>query len=148
MARGDFVKFEEFSKSLGDGDHDLGSDTFALILITTLPTAADATPDRADYTECSAGGSYSTGGIVLTGVTYTEAGGVSTFDSTLDLAWAQAASSPTNVVAGLLVNNTHAGSNDAIGFIDITVDGGSTPVSMVDNPINVTWNASGILTVT
>lgn len=147
MAQGDFTLFEEFALNLGDGSHDLNSDTFALILITALPNANQATPDRADFTEVTAGGGYTAGGINLT-TTYTEAGGVATFDSSTNPSWTASAGSPTNIVAGLLVNNTHSGTNDAIGFVDLTTDGGTTPISLVAGDITVTWNASGIFTVT
>jgi len=146
MAQGDLKLFEEFSKNIGDGSHDMDSDTFALIFITTLPVVSEASPDRADFTEVTAGGGYSTGGIVLT-TTYTEAGGTATFDSSTNPAFTAAAGSPTDIVAGLLVNNTHSGSNDAVGFIDMTVDGGSTPISLVAGDITVTWNASGVFTL-
>ena len=124
----------------------MNSDTFALILITTLPLVTATTPDRADFTEVTAGGGYSTGGIVLT-TTYTEAGGLATFDSSTNPLWTAAAGSPTNIVAALLVNNTHAGTNDAIGFIDMTVDAGATPSSLVAGNITVTWNASCVFTL-
>ena len=146
MAQGDFLTFEEFRKTIAEGD-DLGGDTFAVILITTLPTVSDATPDRADYTEVSAGGGYSSGGIVLTGVTWAEAAGVATFDSSMAPSWTAAAGSPTNIVAALIVNNTHAGTTDAIGFIDMTTDGGSTPISLVAGNITITFNASGLFTL-
>ena len=147
MAQGDLLTFDEFKLNIGDGSHDLGSDTFAIILITTLPTVGATTPDRADFTEVSAGGGYSTGGITLTGVTWNEAAGTATFDSSLLVAWTAAAGSPTDIVAGLLVNNTHAGTNDAIAFIDMTTDGGSTPISLVAGNISITFNASGLFTV-
>jgi len=146
MAQGDFLLFEEYSLNIADGSHDMNSDTFALILITTLPVITGATPDRADYTEVTGGGGYSTGGIVLTS-TYTEAAGTATFDSSTNPAWTAAAGSPTNIKAGLLVNNTHVGTNDAIGFIDMTTDGGTTAISLVDGDITVTWNASGVFTL-
>ncbi len=147
MAQGDFTLFEEFADYIGDGSHDLDGDTFSLILITTLPTAAQATPDRADFTEVTAGGGYTAGGIALT-TTYTEAGGVATFDSSTNPSWTASAGSPTNIVAGLLVNDTHVGTNDAIGYIDLTTDAGTTPISLVAGDITVTWNASGVFTVT
>lgn len=147
MAQGDFTLFEEFALSLGRGDHDLTSDTISVILITTLPTASDTTPDRADYTECSAGGSYATGGIALTR-TYTESGGVGTFDFTNDPEWAAAASSPENIKAALFVNDTHTGTTDAIGFTDLTTDNGTTAISMVAGKIKVVANPSGMFTVT
>ena len=147
MAFGDFVLFEEVAKTIGDGSHDFDSDTFSTILITTLPTAATATPDRADFTEVTAGGGYTAGGIALT-TTYTEAAGVATFDSSVNPSWTAAAGSPTNIVAGLVVNDTHVGTNDAIGYIDLTQDGGTTPISLVTGDITITWNASGLFTLT
>ena len=41
MARGTLLTFEEFRKTIAEGDN-LGGDTFSVILITTLPTVADA----------------------------------------------------------------------------------------------------------
>jgi hypothetical protein len=146
MAQGDFLLFEEFRKNIADGSHDMDSNSFSLILITTLPTVAAATPDRADFTEVTAGGGYSTGGIALT-TSYVEAAGTATFDSTTNPSWTASAGSPTNIVAALLVNDTHAGTNDAIGFVDMTTDGGTTPISLVAGNITVTWNASGVFTL-
>jgi len=143
MAQGDFTLFEEFAKTIGDGTFDMDSDTFSLKLITALPTAATATPTLSDFTEVSAGGGYTTGGIALT-TTYTEAAGVATFDSSTNPSWTAAAGSPTNIVAGLIVN----GSDDALGYVDMTTDSGSTAISLVAGDITVTWNASGIFTVT
>jgi len=147
MALGDTGLFEELALTIGSEDHNFTSDTFAMILITTLPVVGQASPDRADYTECTAGGSYSTGGVTLT-TTYAEVGGVATFDITNSPSWTKAAGSPTNIVAGLIVNNTHAGTNDAIGFVDFTADSGSTAVSMVDSTITANPNASGLFTLT
>jgi len=147
MAQGDLLTFEEFRKNIGDGSHDLDTNAFSLIFITTLPVVGQATPDRADFTEVTAGGGYSTGGVTLTGVTWLEAAGVATFDSSLDVVFTAAAGSPTNIVAALIVDDTHAGSNDAIAFIDMTVDGGSTPISLVAGNITITFNASGLFTL-
>lgn len=147
MAQGDLLLFEEFSKNIGDGSHDMDTDTFSVILITTLPNVNQASPDRADFTEVTAGGGYTAGGIELAGVTWAEAAGVATFDSTTNPAWTASAGSPTNIVAALIVNDSHAGTNDAIGFVDMTTDGGTTPISLVDGNITLTWNASGIFTL-
>lgn len=147
MAQGTLLTFEEFRKNIGDGSHDLDTNTFSVILITTLPVVGAATPDRSDFTEVSTGGGYSTGGIALTGVTWTEAAGVATFDSSLLVSWTASAGSPTNIVAALIVDDTHAGTNDAIAFIDMTTDGGSTPISLVAGDISITFNASGLFTL-
>ena len=142
MARGDLVVFEEFALNIGDGSHDLDSDSFKCMLInnTTTPTAASATPDTADFTEVTGTG-YTAGGASLT-TTYTEVGGVATFDSTANPSWTQNGSGPTDIYWAIIYNTTHAGTNDAIAFIDM--DG---PVSLQDGDISITFNASGIFTV-
>lgn len=145
MAQGTLVVFEEFRLYIGNGDHDLVSDSFKIALITTLPTAAAATPDLADFTEVT-GTNYTAGGEA-SAVTYLEVGGVATFDMA-DVAWTQNGAGPTNIVAALIYNTTHAGTNDAVAFIDMTVDAGSTPISLVDGDISLAINASGVFTLT
>lgn len=142
MAQGDLALFEEFSLNIGDGTFDMDTDAFSLKLITTLPVVTQATPALADFTEVSNGGGYTTGGIALT-ESWTEAAGTATFDDSVNPSWTAAAGSPTNIVAGLIVNAT----DNAIGFIDMTVDSGSTAISLVAGDITVTWNASGIFTL-
>lgn len=147
MAQGTLTTFEEFRKYLADGSHDLDNDTFKCMLITntTVPTAATATPDSADFTEVSGGG-YTAGGVTLT-VTWTEAGGTATFDSSVNPSWTQNGTGPTNIYYAIIYNSTHAGTNDAVAFIDMTTDGGTTPISLQAGDINITFNASGIFTL-
>lgn len=136
MAQGTLTLFEEFSKSIGDGTHDMDTNTFKLALITTLPTAADASPALGDYTEVS-GTNYTAGGETLT-TTWTEAAGVSDFKHTGGtITWTQHASGPTNIVAGLIYDTTSAVTNAAICFIDFTTDNGTTAISLVDG--DITW---------
>ena len=146
MARNDWVTFDEFGKDLANKVHNMGSDTFSVRLITnaaTEPVAGTATPRWADFSanECTQGGNYTTGGEVLTGTSIAEAAGVTTFDSTENPTWAAAAGSPTDIYWAVLVNDT-AANDECVGFLDM---GG--PVSMVSGSVTVTWNASGILTV-
>ena len=147
MARGAWVTFEEFSLDVGSKVHDLANDDLFLLLIdnNTAPTAADATPRLADYVGDevdSVAGGYPANGIALTGETYTEAGGVSTLDDPGNISLAQDGSGFTNAYWGVLYNGTAAAAQ-AIGYLDL---GG--PVSEVAGAITITWNASGITTVT
>lgn len=146
MARGDFTVFEEFALQLGQELHTLASDTLKLGLVddTLTPTAADATPAWGDYSanEVATTGGYVADGITLTGVTFTEAGGVATLDDTGNISLAQDGSGFTDAYWGILYNSSAAGSQ-AIGFLDL---GG--PVSEQAGPVNINWNASGILTIT
>ena len=145
MAAGDLTVFEEFAVDIGKGVHDFTSDSLKLALIddTLAPTAADATPTWSDYSANEVSGTgYTAGGATLSGVTYTEADGVATLDDTGNVTWSQNGAGPTDAYYAVLYNDD-AASDQAICFIDL--DG---PVSLQDGDISVTWNASGILTVT
>jgi len=151
MARGDFTVYEEFALTLGTESFNFSSDTLKLGIVdnTLTPTAAtpaadDTTPTWGDYSanEVSTGGGYPAGGKTLTGVTWTEAGGVATLDDTGNVSITQDAGGFTDGYWGILYNDTSA-TDQAIGFLDL---GG--PVSEAAGDITITWNASGILTVT
>lgn len=146
MARNDWVTFEEFSKDLANGVHNLGSDTFKLALIdntATEPVAGTATPRWADFSGNEVSGTgYTAGGATLSGTSTAEAGGVTTFDDTGNVTWSQNAAGPTDIYWAVLYNDT-ATNDEAVGFFDM---GGA--VSLVDGDVTATWNASGILTIT
>ena len=148
MAQGDLLTFEEFGRDLGDGDHDMGNDSWYVTLHSVIPTISDANPSYGDWTECSTGGNYTQGNDAsnAVNVTWAEAAGVSTFDITTNISWAAAASSPTDIRAAVIWNDTSTG-DLAIAFVDMTADG-STPISMVAGDITITWNASGAFTLT
>lgn len=141
MAQGTFTLFEEFRKTIADGSHDLDSDSFKVMLIddTTIAVAATASPDSGDFTEVSGTG-YTAGGEAIT-CTYTEAAGVATFAvSSGNTVWSQNGAGPTDIEQAIIYNTSHAGTNDAIGFIDMTADAGVTPISLQDGDITITWN--------
>lgn len=143
MAQGTVTVFDEAKLALLNGTHDLDTHTFKVMLIndTTVPTAATATPVKADFTEVS-GSNYTAGGESLT-VSLTEAAGTVTFDFTNDITWTQHASGPTDIEYAIVYNDT-AASDDAIAFIDMTTDAGVTPLSLADGDIKITWNANGL----
>lgn len=152
MAQGSIYLFEEFSKTIGDGSHTLGSDAFKVMLLSSQHAVdilvSDPTPDSADvgYTEVTGGTSYVAGGAVIT-CTWTEVGGIATFKVTSgDTVWVADASGPTDIRTALIYNTTHAGTNDAIGYIDMTTDG-STPVSLQAGDVSILWtNQQNIFT--
>jgi hypothetical protein len=112
----------------------------AILDNTTAPTAADATPALAGYTEVGAAGTYTAGGTTLT-ISLTEAAGTVTFDATNNPTWAQNASNDIDAYWGLIYNATDL-SNSAIAFLDL---GG--PVDMTAGDLTITWNASGLFTI-
>ena len=147
MAQGTLLLFNEFSASMSN-DMDLAADTFSARLINDTLVAAitDTTPIFADYTEVATGNGYTTGGIVVA-CTYSEVTGTATFAVTPGTTtWFQNGSGPTDIEQMILVNDTTAG-DICVGFMDMTTDGGTTPISLANGDIVVTW-ASGIFTLT
>ena len=136
MALGDVSLFEEFSDEISNV-HDLDADTFKMALVSDATVdLATATPNLSDFTECTAGGNYTSGGNTLTNVSFTEAAGVATFDFD-DLTIAQHASNPTDARWGLVINSTQG--NAAAGKVDL----GST-FDMTTGPLVFQVNASGM----
>ena len=148
MARGQFRAFNKGINSIGAKGFDLSDGTdYKIMLITTLPVVTEATLlDSTDYTEVSPLGSvYTAGGLALA-VTWNEAAGVNTWDSTVNPGWVQDLSGPTDVVAGLVYSTTEVG-DDAVGFFDLTVDGGTTAISLQAGDITVTLPATGMFNI-
>lgn len=145
MATGDIVWFEE-ARTL---DYFAGWATtddikVAILDNTTAPTAATATPALGDFTQVGTAGTYTSGGTSLGnwGTVWSEAGGTGTMDSATNPTWAQDASNDTDAYWGLIYNDTRAG-DPAIAFIEL---GG--PVDMSAGSLTITWNGSGIATLT
>ncbi len=145
MATGDLIVFEEAKEYLIDGGFEAADDIKCAILDNgTTPTAAFATPALGDFTEVGASGTYTAGGEslgTLTSMT-SESGGTMTFDSATNPTWAQDVSNDTDAWWGLIYNDTDGG-NRAIAFVEL---GG--PVDMSAGDLTITWNGSGLFTIT
>jgi len=152
MARGDLTVFNEFVISLGEKLINLETDTIKLALIdnvvtplvdTATPTWDATSSQDFDGNEVGTGGGYSAGGFTLSGPELVRSGAVATFDDDdSNLSLAQDGSGFTDAYWGILYSDTATAKN-AIAFIDL---GG--PVSEQAGPININFNASGILTIT
>ena len=144
MAVGDVVVFNvALERAL---ENWAGADVMkcALVTVAVTPTQADATVTLATYTQCAQVGSYTTGGVSLgTWANFvTFSGAVTKFDSATDPNWAQHASGPSTPRWGILYNDTDA-SDNAFAFVDL----GST-INLANGALTITWNASGIATIT
>ena len=145
MAAGDIIWFEE-ARAL---DYFAGWATtddikVAVLDNTTAPTGGTTTPTLGDFTEVGAGGTYVAGGTSLGNWTtvWSEAAGTAKMDSTTNPTWAQDAGNDTDAYWGLIYNDTQV-TNPAIAFVEL---GG--PVDMSAGSLTITWNASGIATIT
>jgi hypothetical protein len=145
MARGDLLVFDEAKATMIDGDW-ASTDDFYLAICddTVTPAVGDTTPVIGDYTQVGSGGTYVANGTNMgaLAVLVTEAGGVMKFDSTTNPSWAQDPGNDVDAYWGILYNFTDAG-KDCVFFVDL---GG--PVDMTAGDLTVTWNASGMFTIT
>ena len=144
MAAGDIIWFEEARTMDYFAGWALTDDIkLAILDNTTDPTAGASAPDLSDFTEVTAAGTYTAGGTSLGnwGTVWTETGGTGTLDSTTNPTWAEDASNDTDAYWGLLYNDTVG--DKAFAYVEL---GG--PVDMVAGSLTVTWNASGIATLT
>ena len=146
MAQGDLTLFNEFRSQVLQGEHDLNAtDTIKVALITNavVPTASTTTPTLADFTQVS-GTNYpnASSNVIANPVVSNVSGATYKFDGD-NIQWTQNASGPTDIYYGIIYNDTNA-SDMAIAFIDMTVDSGTTPISLAAGNIAINGNASGI----
>lgn len=144
MAIGDVTFFEEALDYAFFGGWATTDDIKVAILDNTVaPLAADLTPALGDYTQVGVLGSYVAGGISIGswGSDSAEAAGVLTFDSGTNPSWAQNASNDIDAYWALIYNDTQAG-KPAVAFVEL---GG--PVDMSAGSLTITWNGSGIFTI-
>jgi hypothetical protein len=144
MAQGDIVWFDE-AVSIGDFLTWAGTDDIKLAICdnTVAPTAATATPALGDFTEVGAAGTYTAGGTSLGtwAAVWSQSSGAGTLDSGTNPTWTGDASNDTDAYWGILYNDTQAG-DPAFAYVDL---GG--PIDMTAD-LTVTWNASGVATLT
>jgi len=150
MAQGTVTLFDQFIEDVGNGVHDLDSDTILMGLIDSVQTpAANASDARwgaggstnYDTNEVSqTGGNYAAEGLDITG-TWSQTTGTGTFDATDVSTWTQDGGNPDDARWGIIYNSTSAG-NECIAFLDLGAE-----FDMTTGDLNVTWNGSGIFTV-
>ncbi len=151
MAQGDWTPFNALAQHIAEGVHgNLNTATLklAIIRVATTPAATDADPHfggtgttNLATNEAATAGTYTAGGtdVVNSGSLTSN---VYTIDGTTNPTWAAHASNSSDVAWGILYNDTIV-SKKAIGFVDL---GGS--FDWTAGELTVTWDASGILTVT
>lgn len=146
MAAGPMTFYDILAESLADGTHDLDLHTFKVALFTSTYTPNDATDVSysALTNEVAGVNGYTTGGYTLTGVTWSQTGGVATFDAA-DAAWTAAGGSL--VARHAVIYNSTAGTNNLMAHF--LLDSTPADVTVTDtNTLTIAWNASGIFTLT
>jgi hypothetical protein len=153
MAQGTFTIFNMFSNYVRGNIVNLNSGAWRVILCSDSVadlTAAEENPARGstNINEVTAGGGYSTGGIALT-LANTSASSVFTFtaDTAVHtdgiLSWSKGAGSPIDIKSAVLMDDNATSPVDAaIGFWDMTEDGGTTALSLVAVDINLVLDSN------
>lgn len=143
MAASAFTILNTAKKKLVDGTFDLDTHIFKVALLTTaVSLSASTTVDTyAEITSQVTGTGYTTGGATLSGVTVTGTSTV-TFDAN-DVTW----SASTITAKYAVIYSDTAASKDILGYVDLDTTSGSTTVSSTTADFTITWNASGIFTI-
>lgn len=148
MAAGNFTVLNVALKKLADGTIDLDSHVMKICVcdktqtISASFTGGSGQAHYADLTgEVPAEGGYATTGHALTGVTWSQTGGVAAFDAD-DANWVGC----TMVAKYAVVYDDSATNKDILGFVDLnTTDADGVTVSAGD--LIIMWNSAGIFTL-
>lgn len=153
MAAGNFTVLNIAKEKLADGDFDLDSQNFALVLTTNaqaLTAAFAGTSTDAQYSDLTAEVSgaapgYDTGGEPLPAVTWTRSGGVVTFDAD-PTTWISATFTAKYAVVVKSDGASPPTLSDILGFVDLeTTDPAGR--SSAGGDFQVSW-PTGIFTLT
>jgi len=151
MASGKFKLYDFAKKYVGDGTHDMDATanwTAALFLSTSnCNTLSVGTGIYGDLTnEHANANGYTTGGVALTGETWTRSGATVTFDAN-DASWAASGGS---IIARFVVIYANATLNGIVKPLLCVALLDTTPADVTattGNTFPVTFNASGIISL-
>lgn len=145
MAAGKWKLYDTAKLNIGDGTTDLNSHTFKIALFTSSSNANTLTNSTlASLTNQVANANgYTTGGNTLASVTWTQTGGVATFDAA-DTTWTASGGSITARFAVIYDDTSASDSLVAVCLLDTT----PADVTVTDgNTLTIQFNASGIFTL-
>ena len=130
-------------ENLADGTNDLDTNTHRLDAYTSSYVTSTATHSTTNQVATANG--YTRDNYALTSVTWAESGGTATFDAA-DFAPMFTASGGSVVFRYLQVWDDTDASDSVIGYI--LADNAPADITVSDtSDLNVTWNASGIFTI-
>lgn len=135
------VIFDNFKKNVMNGNIDLDTNTIKVALVTSSYSPSQSTHEFFNQvTDEVTGTNYTAGGATLASAAVTASGGKGVFDAN-DVTWA---TSTITARGAVIYKDTGASTTSPlIAYIDFTSDKVSTA-----GDFKITWNASGILTLT
>lgn len=134
--------YNKFKEYIADGSIDLDTDTFKIILLDSSHTFTATNTQLTDVSanEIANGNGYTTGGATLSSVTWTESSGTVTFDAA-DVTWTASGGSITATDA-VIYDDTSTGD-----LLVASIDFGGSQTAGDGTDFKITWNASGIFTL-
>ena len=147
MAADKWIIYDTFKEFMGDGGIDLDTDTFKLQLHLSTYVPNRSTQElKADLTnEHANANGYTTGGVTLGSVTWTEVTGTITFDSA-DPAFTASGGSIVCRFAVILDDTPTTPLKPLVGYS--LLDNAPADVTVTDaNTLTIQINASGIFTL-
>jgi len=142
-------RYDKFPEYFGDGTIDLDTDTFDIILMnsTHVFTATNTIKANISANEIPTGNGYTQGAETLASVTWVESSGVLTWDAA-DASWtASGGAIPTSgdCTDAVIYDETATAAVDALCY---SIDFGQAESAGNGTDFNITFNASGIFTLT
>ena len=148
MAAGDSKIFNDFALKLAKGTYDLasGGDVFSIGFIATAYGSVDAdvtNPNISSFTPLTGGNFVAATNLATSAIT--RVGAALKFDFADLSTIAKNASNPATIKTALIKHNT---TGDLYKAIDLTADGGTTAIDVINNDFDYTVNAAGSFTQT
>ena len=145
MAAATITFYDSFREFMGDGTIDLDNDTFKLALCTSsyTPATSHSTFSGDITNELSTANGYTAGGATLSGVTWGHSSGTATFDDTGNVQWTASDAGITARYA-ILYSST---ADKLVAYI-LLDSAPADKTATAGNTFTVTWNGSGIFTLT
>lgn len=149
MAAGAFVPYTAALEGISKGLIDLDTSTIVAILVSSsyTPNAnTDDTYSDLGGNELSTANGYTAGGQTLT-MSVTKSGAVVTIDSSTNPSWTATGSLTAKyIVVVQRAGGSLVAGDLLVGYCDLNDGGGSATAT--DAAFSVTWNASGLFTLT
>lgn len=142
--------YQTFKRYVADGTIDVDNDTFAVALTTSSysPSASADTTYASITSEVAAANGYATGGATMSSVTYTESAGTATWTAA-NTTWT--ASGGSIVARYAVIYKVSPTANGITKPLVAYILMDTTPADVTTttgNTLTLSWNASGIWTLT
>lgn len=149
MPTGNVAIYGAAKEGIAKNTIDLDTHAFQVVLVTQAHTPVVNTHSTfADVSanQVAAGGGYSSGGVALASVTVVRAAGTVTFDAA-DTSWASSTITAKYAMILKMAGGSLVSGDLLLCYVDLDTTSGSSSVSTTGGTFQITWNASGIFTL-